>query len=85
MACADVDMEIYASAEKPGGAENGQPAMIWHYRASEVVPEPKGPLHNLQKLSAAFGVRTPDTHSTCSDGPSGSSLTEFTEVEAPAQ
>lgn len=82
MACADVDMEIYASAEEPGGAESGQPAVIWSYRPLEVVPEPRGPLHNLQKLSAAFGVRTPDTHSTCSDCPSGPSVTEFTEMEA---
>lgn len=86
MACADVDMEIHGAAEEPGGADRGQPAEIWSYRASEVVPKPRGPLHDLlQKQPAEFGVRTSDTLSACSYCPSGTLITEFTEMETPAQ
>lgn len=66
MACADVDMDIQA-AEEPGGADRGEAPKIWRYRASEVIPEKRGPLHDLlQKQPAALGVRTADTLSTCS-------------------
>lgn len=59
MACADVDMNIHGAAEEPGGADRREAPKIWCYRPSEVIPERRGPLHDLlQKQPAAFGVRT---------------------------
>lgn len=67
MACADVDMNIHGAAEEPGGADHGEDPNIWRYQAVEVIPEKRGPLHDLlQKQPAAFGVRTSDTLSTSS-------------------
>lgn len=67
MACADVNMEIHGGAEDPDEADPREAPKIWRYRATEVVPEQRGPLHNLlQKQPALFGVRTSDTLSTCS-------------------
>lgn len=82
MACADVDMDIHGAAEEPDEADHGEAPKIWCYRPSEVIPEKKGPLHDLlQKQPAAFGVRTSNTLSTCSCCPPGTSVTEFTEME----
>lgn len=65
MACADVDMDIHAAAREadPGErADPGEAPNIWRYRASEMMPEKRGPLHDLlQKQPAAFGVRAANT------------------------
>lgn len=67
MACADVDMNIHGAAEEPGGADHGEAPNIWRYQAVEMIPDKRGPLHDLlQKQPAAFGVRTSDTLSTSS-------------------
>lgn len=64
MACANVDMDIYG-AEETGGVDCQEAPRIWYYRPLEVIPERKGPLHDLlQKQPATFGVRTSDTLST---------------------
>lgn len=82
MACADIDMDIHGAAEEPDEADHGEAPKIWCYRATEVIPEKKGPLHDLlQKQPAAFGVRTSNTLSTCSCCPPGTSVTEFTDME----
>lgn len=62
MACADVDLDIYADAQEAGGAEREEAPEIWCYRASMMIPEKRRPLHNLlQKQPAAFVVRASDT------------------------
>lgn len=64
MACANVDMDIHG-AEETGEVDCKQARKIWYYRPLEMIPERKGPLHDLlQKQPASFGVRTSDTLST---------------------
>lgn len=62
MASADVDMEIH-EAEEPrrlGGRELPPPpaCQVRYYMATELVPQEKGPLHELlKKQPAVLGVR----------------------------
>ncbi|XP_034410134.1 uncharacterized protein si:ch211-269k10.4 [Cyclopterus lumpus] len=56
MACADVDMDIRGGDEAPRRAAPREPPMMQHYQALEVMPERKGPLHDLlQKQPAVLG------------------------------
>lgn len=56
MACADVDMSIHGADEHPRRAEHREPLLMRHYQASELVPDNKGPLHDLlQKQPAVLG------------------------------
>lgn len=58
MACADVDMDIHRTDEEPPREEQRETQKTWYYQASEMVPDKKGPLHNLmQKQPAVLGVR----------------------------
>lgn len=67
MACADVDMDLHTAAEEPGEADYKEALKVWRYKALEVIPEERGPLHNLlRKQPAALGVRASDTRSICS-------------------
>jgi len=57
MACANVDMDIHGVGQAPRRAAPREPPMIWHYQASELMPDHKGPLHDLlQKQPAVLGV-----------------------------
>ncbi|XP_036929999.1 uncharacterized protein si:ch211-269k10.4 [Acanthopagrus latus] len=49
MACADVDMDIQGDDEGPDTSGCRTPPRIQHYQATELVPEDKGPLHDLLK------------------------------------
>ncbi|XP_056300538.1 uncharacterized protein si:ch211-269k10.4 [Pseudoliparis swirei] len=60
MACANVDMDIHGVGQAPRRAAPREPPreppMIWHYQASELMPDHKGPLHDLlQKQPAVLG------------------------------
>lgn len=56
MACADVDMDIHGADEEP--MRPGRRELIRHYQAVELMPDKKGPLHDLlQKQPAVLGVR----------------------------
>lgn len=58
MACADVDMDIQRTDEEPHRADSGEPTMVRRYQATEVLPDDKGPLHDLlQKQPSVLGVR----------------------------
>lgn len=55
MACADIDMNIQR-AEEESGTVNQTKALIRFYQASELLPDVKGPLHELlQKQPAVLG------------------------------
>lgn len=57
MACADVDMDIQGADEEPFRPDKGDAPLIRYYQATEVVPDKKGPLHDLlQKQPAVLGV-----------------------------
>lgn len=54
MACADVDMDIHEDELRRGG-QRDQP-IVRYYQASEMIPDKKGPLHDLmQKHPAVLG------------------------------
>ncbi|KAF3839837.1 hypothetical protein F7725_018554 [Dissostichus mawsoni] len=54
MACADVDMDIDENEGTPGRSPR-EPPMVRQYRALELLPEKKGPLHDLlQKKPASL-------------------------------
>ncbi|KAF0045335.1 hypothetical protein F2P81_001864 [Scophthalmus maximus] len=56
MACADVDMDIQRTDEEPHRADSGEPTMVRRYQATEVLPDDKGPLHDLlQKQPSVLG------------------------------
>lgn len=58
MACAKVDMDIHGADEELSIAGWRESPMIQHYQASEILPDEKGPLHDLlQKQPAVLGVR----------------------------
>lgn len=58
MACADVDMDIQGDDEGPDTSGCRTPPRIQHYRATEFMPEDKGPLHDLlKKQPDVLGVR----------------------------
>lgn len=57
MACADVDMDIHDEDDRYRGGQREQP-VVRYYQASEMIPDKKGPLHDLmQKHPAVLGVR----------------------------
>ncbi|XP_041650012.1 uncharacterized protein si:ch211-269k10.4 [Cheilinus undulatus] len=53
MACADVDMEIQGEEMEPLRAGRREAPIVRHYQASELLPQPKGPLHDLLKKQPA--------------------------------
>ncbi|XP_033182272.1 uncharacterized protein si:ch211-269k10.4 [Anabas testudineus] len=56
MACADVDMDIQGADEEPFRPDKGDAPLIRYYQATEVMPDNKGPLHDLlQKQPAVLG------------------------------
>ncbi|KAK9513698.1 hypothetical protein VZT92_027211 [Zoarces viviparus] len=56
MACADVDMDIHGGDQEPRRARQREPPMMQHYMALELMPDYKGPLHDLlQKQPAVLG------------------------------
>lgn len=56
MACADVDMDISAADVEPRRVGGREPLLIRHYKATEIIPDNKGPLHDLlQKQPAVLG------------------------------
>ncbi|XP_033496914.1 uncharacterized protein LOC117266076 [Epinephelus lanceolatus] len=56
MACADVDMSIHGDDDQPRKAAHREPLLVQHYQALELVPDDKGPLHDLlQKQPAVLG------------------------------
>lgn len=56
MACANVDMDIHGSVEVPRRGRQREPPMMQHYCALELLPDNKGPLHDLlQKQPAVLG------------------------------
>lgn len=58
MACADVEMDIVGDDVEPSEAGYAQAPLIRYYQASEIMPEKKGPLHDLlEKQPAVLGVR----------------------------
>lgn len=58
MACADVEMDIMGDDVEPSEASYAQTPLIRYYQASEIMPDKKGPLHELlQKQPAVLGVR----------------------------
>jgi len=60
MACADVDLDIRAEELPMVGRREAPPPprLVQYYQASAIIPEEKGPLHNLlQKQPAVLGVR----------------------------
>ncbi|XP_067367355.1 uncharacterized protein si:ch211-269k10.4 isoform X2 [Channa argus] len=57
MARADVDMDIQDAYEDPQQRLDSIEPMIRYYQASELVPDNKGPLHDLlQKQPAVLGM-----------------------------
>lgn len=57
MARADVEMDIVGDDLEPEGSYTQAP-LIRYYQASEIMPDKKGPLHDLlQKQPAVLGVR----------------------------
>ncbi|XP_039475671.1 uncharacterized protein si:ch211-269k10.4 isoform X1 [Oreochromis aureus] len=55
MACADVDMDIHDEDDRHRGGQREQP-VVRYYQASEMIPDKKGPLHDLmQKHPAVLG------------------------------
>ncbi|XP_078109228.1 uncharacterized protein LOC144519732 [Sander vitreus] len=56
MACADIDMDIHEADVVTRRAELREPPLVRHYQATELVPDHKGPLHDLlQKQPAVLG------------------------------
>ncbi|XP_068591828.1 uncharacterized protein si:ch211-269k10.4 [Cebidichthys violaceus] len=56
MACANVDMDINGGDEAPHRARQREPPTMRHYQALELMPDSKGPLHDLlQKQPAVLG------------------------------
>nr|XP_046255611.1 uncharacterized protein si:ch211-269k10.4 [Scatophagus argus] len=56
MACATVDMDIHGADEEPHRADCRETQRIRHYRATEILADEKGPLHDLlQKQPAVLG------------------------------
>ncbi|XP_056237728.1 uncharacterized protein si:ch211-269k10.4 [Seriola aureovittata] len=56
MACADADMDIHGDDTEPSRADRGELPVLQHYQATELIPEEKGPLHDLmQKQPAVLG------------------------------
>ncbi|XP_071324773.1 uncharacterized protein [Trachinotus anak] len=56
MACADIDMDIHGVDEEPQRPDRREQPVVQHYQATELVPEDKGPLHDLmQKQPAVLG------------------------------
>ncbi|TDH11942.1 hypothetical protein EPR50_G00065560 [Perca flavescens] len=56
MACADIDMDIDEADVAPRRAGLREPPLVRHYQATELVPDNKGPLHDLlQKQPAVLG------------------------------
>ncbi|XP_035862155.1 uncharacterized protein si:ch211-269k10.4 [Sander lucioperca] len=56
MACADIDMDIHEADVATRRAELREPPLVRHYQATELVPDNKGPLHDLlQKQPAVLG------------------------------
>ncbi|XP_042345664.1 uncharacterized protein si:ch211-269k10.4 [Plectropomus leopardus] len=56
MACADVDMDIRGADELPRRPEWREPPLVHHYRPTELLPDSKGPLHDLlEKQPAVLG------------------------------
>ncbi|XP_070690952.1 uncharacterized protein [Pempheris klunzingeri] len=56
MACGDADMDIHGDDEEPSTADRREPLMIQCYQALELMPDNKGPLHDLlQKQPAVLG------------------------------
>ncbi|XP_050931913.1 uncharacterized protein si:ch211-269k10.4 [Lates calcarifer] len=53
MACADVDMDIHGNDEEQHRANRGEQPVVRHYQATELIPEDKGPLHDLLKKQPA--------------------------------
>ncbi|XP_073341877.1 uncharacterized protein [Pagrus major] len=47
MACADVDMDIQGDDEGPNTSSPRTPPRLQHYQATELLPDDKGPLHDL--------------------------------------
>ncbi|XP_047454618.1 uncharacterized protein si:ch211-269k10.4 [Mugil cephalus] len=52
MACADIDMDIL-SDEEPLRGDKRETTIARHYQATEMIPENKGPLHELLKKQPA--------------------------------
>ncbi|XP_040900419.1 uncharacterized protein si:ch211-269k10.4 [Toxotes jaculatrix] len=56
MACADVDMDISLADERPDSSNRKDLPVVQCYQATELVPDRKGPLHDLlQKQPAVLG------------------------------
>lgn len=56
MACADADMDIHEVDVEPRRAGRREPPVIRQYQATEIIPDNKGPLHDLlQKQPAVLG------------------------------
>ncbi|KAK2844486.1 hypothetical protein Q5P01_011145 [Channa striata] len=56
MACADVDMDIQSVDEGPCRRDDREQPMMRYYQASELMPDERGPLHDLlQKQPAVLG------------------------------
>ncbi|XP_044063350.1 uncharacterized protein si:ch211-269k10.4 [Siniperca chuatsi] len=56
MACADIDLDIHGADEEPRRAGQSEPLMVRCYQAVELMPDDKGPLHDLlQKQPAVLG------------------------------
>ncbi|XP_039974613.1 uncharacterized protein si:ch211-269k10.4 isoform X2 [Xiphias gladius] len=56
MSFADVDMDIQRADEEPGRASEGELPLVYCYQAAELMPDDKGPLHDLlQKQPAVLG------------------------------
>lgn len=57
MACADIPMDIQ-EPEEESVAEDRRVPLMKYYQVSELMPNVKGPLHDLlQKQPAVLGVR----------------------------
>ncbi|XP_069393223.1 uncharacterized protein [Paralichthys olivaceus] len=56
MACADVNMDIQGADEESIRMNRRELPLVQQYQAAELLPEAKGPLHNLlQKQPAVLG------------------------------
>ncbi|XP_034730334.1 uncharacterized protein si:ch211-269k10.4 [Etheostoma cragini] len=56
MACAKIDMDIHEADVAPHRAGLAEPPLVRCYQATELVPDNKGPLHDLlQKQPAVLG------------------------------
>lgn len=56
MACANMEMDIISEEQRPLRAEGEEGSAVRQYQATELMPEVKGPLHDLlQKQPAVLG------------------------------